>query len=86
LRAIATLVFKNTLINATRQDDGDDIWFRIDEQLRGFIKDAFLTMLQSEDRATLKDASICLGIIAAVEVPDGHWDHFLTTMCENSTN
>lgn len=79
-------MFKNTLINATRQDDDDGIWYRVDEQLRGFIKDAFLSMLQSNDRATLKDASTCLGIIAALEVPDGRWDHFLKTMCENSTH
>jgi len=43
-------------------------------------------MLQSEDRGTLKDASICLGIIAAIEVPDGKWDHFLQTMADNSTS
>ena len=43
-------------------------------------------MLQSENRDTLKNASICLGIIAAVEVPDGAWDHFMTTMTENSTS
>ena len=79
-RKIGAVVFKNTLINATRQEDGDGIWYRIDEQLRGFIKEALLGMLQSESRATLLDASICLGIIAAIEVPDGKWDHFLQNM------
>jgi len=43
-------------------------------------------MLASEDRPTLKNASICLAIIAAVEVPDGLWDHFLEMMSENSTH
>jgi hypothetical protein len=54
--------------------------------VRGFIKDALLQMLDSPERATLKNASICLAIIAAVEVPDGLWDHFLQTMSENSTH
>lgn len=43
-------------------------------------------MLASTDRATLKNASIDLAIIAAIEVPDGHWDHFLQSMADNSTN
>ena len=56
------------------------------DEMRGHIKDALLAMLQSENRDTLKNASISLGIIAAVEVPDGHWDHFMTTMAENATS
>ena len=85
-RTTAALLFKNTLINATQQEGCDGIWYRVEDQLRGFIKDALLTMLQSEQRSTLKDASICLGIIAAIEVPDGMWDHFLQTMADNSTS
>ena len=41
-------------------------------------------MLASENRDTLKSASLCLGIIAAFEVPDGHWDEFLQIMGENA--
>ena len=41
-------------------------------------------MLASENRDTLKSASICLGIIAAIEVPDGHWNEFLQIMGENA--
>ena len=43
-------------------------------------------MLENQNHNTLKNASICLGIIAAIEVPDGHWDQFLHTMSENSTS
>ena len=82
---MAAVIFKNTLINATRQENGDGIWYRVDQQIRGFIKDALLTMLQNQDRNSLKNASISLGIIAAIEVPDGQWDQFLQTMAENST-
>ena len=53
--------------------------------MRGFIKEALLNLLQRENRDTLKNAGMCLGIIAAIEVPDGHWDHFLETMSENAT-
>ena len=35
-------------------------------------------MLGEENRDSIKNASICLGIIAAIEVPDGLWESFLT--------
>ena len=56
------------------------------ENMRGYIKEALLQMLTSENRDTLKSASICLGIIAAIEVPDGHWDQFLQMMSEGATS
>ena len=54
------------------------------EEMRGLIKDALLQMLTSENRETLKSASICLGMIAAIEVPDGNWDQFLQIMGDNA--
>ena len=54
--------------------------------MRGFIKDALLAMLENQNHNTLKNASICLGIIAAIEVHDGHWNQFLQTMSENATS
>jgi hypothetical protein len=62
------------------------LWFSIPEEMRGHIKDALLQLLPSHNSNTLKNASICLAIIGALEVPDGLWDQFLTMMQENSTN
>ena len=76
-QTMAAVIFKNTLINATRQENGDGVWYRVNQELRGHIKDALLTILQNQDRDALKNASISLGIIAAIEVPDGQWDQFL---------
>ena len=53
--------------------------------MRGHIKDALLGMLANENKDTLKNTSICLGTIAAIEVPDGHWNNFLQLMSDNST-
>ena len=53
------------------------MWYKVDETTRGHIKEALFTMLQSENKDTLKNASICLAIIAAIEVPDGLWNDFL---------
>lgn len=39
------------------------------------------------DTATVvKDATICLGIVACVELPEGQWDDFLRMMAEQATS
>lgn len=80
------MLFKNTLVNTTQEEGGNGVWYGLSEETRGFIKEALFGMLASEDRGTLKNASICLAIIAAIEVPDGLWDDFLQVMQENSTH
>ena len=44
-----------------------------------------MSLLAKEDLGILKNASICIGIIAAIEVPDGLWPDFLQIMATNST-
>ena len=58
----------------------------IPEDLSGQIKEALLTLLSNEDQANIKNAGICLAIIAAIEVPRNQWPSFLTMMKDNSTN
>jgi len=79
-RQMASIVFKNTIINATNEESGDNLWYTIDDKTRGFIKEALLTNLGKEDKMDVKNAGICLGILAAVEVPAGKWDEFLPMM------
>ena len=97
---VAAIVFKNTIINATQvsllgltltlfvaqEEDGNNLWFTLDQTIRGQIKDAFMARLGCANKKDVKNASICLAIIAAVEVPQGKWPEFLSLMAENSTN
>jgi len=43
-------------------------------------------MLGSNDKKDIKNAAICLAIVAAEEIPQGKWDEFLQLMSENATN
>ena len=61
------------------------MWYKLDDTTRTNIKEALLHFLESQDMDTLKNVSICLGIIAAIEVPDGNWNDFLQYMSENAT-
>ena len=85
-RSMAAILFKNTIINANKEDNGGDFWFQFDLTLRQQIKDAFLSLLCDPTPSIVKDAGVCLGIIATVELPLGQWDEFLQMMSTNATN
>jgi hypothetical protein len=45
-----------------------------------------LTLLIHDEASIVKDAGLCLAIIATVELPLGQWDDFLVMMASNATN
>ena len=55
----------------------DDLWDRLSNEMKQFIKDALQSQLGSDNKLTMKAAATSLAIIAAIEVPDGKWDGFL---------
>ena len=61
------------------------MWYSLTEETRGHIKEALFEEFLSNDKEALKNASICLGIIAAIEVPDGRWPDFLENMSQQAT-
>ena len=54
--------------------------------MRDQIKDALLSLLADDNPTVVKDAGVCLAIIATVELPVGLWENFLIMMAENATN
>lgn len=45
-----------------------------------------MNLLGHAQPSVVKDAGICLGIIATIELPEGVWDDFLVLMASNATN
>ena len=54
--------------------------------LRDKIKQDLLTLRLHENPSVVKDAGICLGSIATVELPVGLWDEFRTMMANDAAN
>lgn len=62
------------------------MWEQMDEKLVEDIKNMLLGLLGTSEKKSIKNAAICLAIIAAEEIPRGKWDSFLQTMSQNATN
>lgn len=69
-----------------QEEDGHDFWFKLDDEVRGQIKEALFNLLGHQTASVVKDAGVCLGIIATIELPIGQWPEFLNLMASNATN
>lgn len=83
---MSSIIFKNTILNTTNDDTQRNIWFNIEEVTRKQIKEGLLALLGSGQDLQIKNAGLCLAVIASVELPQNQWPEFLQTMVGNSAN
>jgi hypothetical protein len=61
-------LFKNTILNTTNEDGQHNLWLSINVDVRKMIKDGLLASLASSCEANIKNAALCLAVIASVEL------------------
>lgn len=83
---MASIIFKNAIINATQEDGQSDMWFNLPEITRQQIKEGLQAQLGSENELQIKNAGICLAVLAHIELPLNLWQDFLPSMVANSEN
>lgn len=62
---------KNTI--AGRSTNQEDVWISLDAQYRGFVKQAVISALETDDNQIRKAVALCVASIAAIEIPRGEW-------------
>jgi hypothetical protein len=68
---MASIVFKNAIVNKTNQEGEDDMWFGLSDLTRSQIKTGLMAQLGCEQEQNIKNAGLCLAALAFVELPRG---------------
>lgn len=63
-----------------------DVWDRFAPEMKASIKSAFLDLLASNDKTSIKAAAACISAISAIELPRNEWPDLIRIMSENSNN
>lgn len=63
-RQVGSTIFKNTVLNTTREEGLDGIWYSINPELRECAKSALLDLLTNPDKTTMKCGATCISAIA----------------------
>ena len=73
LRQLASIIFKNEIIPNEKESDDicSAVWFNLNEDTRNQAKEAFLyNMGSTEDEAQIRLISMCIAVVARVELPN----------------
>ena len=85
-RQMAGILFKNTVLNSTKDIQWEDIWNKMDEEQHETLKDGLLEALGANDEAIVRSAASGISAIWSLEFPKKKWLNVLDTLCLNATN
>lgn len=85
-RQIAGLALKNTINNANSDSYLDDIWYKIDAQIKLQIRNHVLGTLACPDRNVMLSAAQAVASIAKKDIPQAEWPEILNILVANAMN
>jgi len=85
-RQMASIIFKNFIINRSKDAKFDNYWINLDSEFKNQIKMAVLATLASPKTLVRNQIANILASIASIEIPRKEWDELIPNLCENSTS
>ena len=82
---MGSVIFKNQMITAFKNDDADNAWLLLGQTTQHQIREGLFSLFNSKDEPKIKDACMCVAVIARFEIPRGLWDEFLSLMARIAT-
>lgn len=83
---MASIIFKNAITNVTQEEGQGNMWFNLPEITRQQIKEGLQAQLGSQNELQIKNAGLCIAVLAHIELPLNMWQDFLPSMVQNSEN
>ena len=81
---MACIIFKNFVINRSRESKYEDYWIQLDPEFRAQVKEAITAMLASPQALVRSQVANVVAAIASIEVPRNEWPDLLPNLCVNA--
>ena len=85
-RQLAGILFKNTVANSTKDEEWEDLWFKMNQEQRDNLKDGLLEALGSNKDNIVRAAASCIAAVCVLEFPKNQWLDLLNTLCNNASH
>jgi importin subunit beta-1 len=82
-RFLAALLFKNTILNTTKENYLENMWRSLDDKLRSDLKYGTLLVLGSNNADARRGAAMCVSAIASIEIPLREWPEIIDQLASN---
>ena len=81
---MACIIFKNFIINRSKDSKYEGYWINLDKQFKEQIKEAILATLASNEVLVRNQVSVVISAIASMEIPRKEWDSLIPYLCVNA--
>jgi importin subunit beta-1 len=85
-RQLAGIVFKNTILNTTKDEGLYNLWEDMNEEQRDNLKTSSLEALMSEEKDVVRAAASAVTSICIKEIPYGRWLNVIEVLCSNTAH
>jgi len=83
-RQMACIIFKNFIINRSRDPKYEGYWINLDNTFRTQVKEAIIAMLASPQALVRSQIANVVAAIASIEIPRNEWLDLLPILCTNA--
>jgi len=82
-RHLAGILFKNTVLNTTKDEEIEELWYKLSDDEREALKTSLLEALGSDEYNVIRAAGSCISAICQLEIPHDRWLNVINILCEN---
>lgn len=83
VRHLAGVLFKNTVLNKTRDERFDGLWLKLSEDEKDQLKQSLLEALGSDELGVIRAAASCISAVCTFEFPRERWLNVIDLLCSN---
>jgi len=81
---MACIIFKNFIINRSRDPKYENYWVSLDASFKANIKQAVLATLASNESLVRTQVANVVAAIASIEIPRKEWQDLIPNLCTNA--
>lgn len=82
-RQLAGILFKNTVLNTTKDEEWVNLWRSLSLDEIEALKDSLLQALGDEKDEVIRAAGSCISAICILEFPEDKWPDLIVLLCKN---
>lgn len=85
-RHLSGILFKNTVLNTTKDNECDRLWNKMADDERDTLKNSLLEALACENKDVMRAAGSAISAVALLEIPQNRWLDVIDKLCNNITH
>ena len=85
-RHLAGILFKNTVLNKTHDEQCNNLWENLQEDQKDALKNGLLEALGSDKMNVMRAAASAISAVCILEIPHGRWLKVIDILCSNSNH